>query len=132
MPTTNTTNELQVPNFEEQLLAAQRYIGQQEEIMAARNLQISRLSIENQNLRSALGRKEVSDDLMTDELLGRYIQAAHRVYADDEGVFIDDNPEVVVDPTGARVSAWVKVSAVQAGVEEESVVLPSFQHMISE
>jgi hypothetical protein len=117
-------SEHKVLTLEEAVARNQEYVRQQEELMARKDGQLSRLSIENANLRAALERKETSNDLVTDELVSRYRMAAHKMYEDDVDVVIDNDAEVVVAETCACIAAWVRVTAVQAGVDDGSDVMP--------
>lgn len=102
----------------------QEYIKTLEELNARKDERLSKMSIENANLRAALNRKEVSYELATDALTSKYRMAAIRMFNDEDVVTIADDAEVVVQPNGALIAAWVAVSAIQAGVDDGSDVVP--------
>lgn len=101
------------------------YVLQQEELMARKDEQLSKLYLENTALKEALDRRDASNDLTSSTVEGRYRQAAIKAYVDGDNVTISEDAAVIVEPAGAYVATWVYVSAVQAGIDDGSDVVPS-------
>ena len=97
--------------------ALKAYVLTQDNLLAGRNEQISKLQLELDNLREQLEQQEVSLELSTAETAAKFRDAASHIYADGDDVTIPESAKVTMSTNGAYVEARVRVLAEQAGVE---------------